>query len=274
MKTIVKMEWLKDHLGDNNIRIIDCRFDLSQPEKGLSSYIRNHIDGALFFDLDKDLSSDVQEHGGRHPLPRIEEIAEKLSTAGIDGETRVIAYDDHGGPFASRFWWMLRYLGHEKVHVLNGGFSEWEGRGYPVSEEIVHLETKTFRANIQSDLLIEMEELKSKLDKVQLLDSRELMRYEGREEPIDKIAGRIPGAMHFFWKDCFNDDGTWKSNDEQTERLRELDKAKETVVYCGSGVSACPNVLMLKEAGFQNVRLYVGSWSDWITYENPIETDK
>ncbi|MDE5411871.1 sulfurtransferase [Alkalihalobacterium chitinilyticum] len=272
MKHVVEMEWLSRHLEDPNVRIVDCRFQLGAPEEGFKAYLKDHIPGSFYFDLEKDLSSEVKEHGGRHPLPDVEELAGKLSAAGIDEHVTVIAYDDQGGPFASRMWWLLNYLGHSKAFVLNGTYSQWKEKGYHVTDKIPQLSIRNFEANIQSAFLIERSELMNKVrtknqDYI-LLDSREEKRYLGIEEPVDKIAGHIPTARHFFWKDSLTANQKWKPVEEQSMRLGGLDKDKEIIVYCGSGVTACPNVLTLKEADFTNVRLYVGSWSDWITYED------
>lgn len=279
MKHVVEMEWLSRHLEDPNVRIVDCRFQLGAPEEGFNAYLKDHIPGAFYFDLERDLSSEVKEHGGRHTLPDVEELAGKLSAAGIDEHVTVIAYDDQGGPFASRMWWLLNYLGHSKAFILNGTYSQWKENGYHVTDKIPQLSFCNFEVDIQSELLIERNELIEKVRTTNedyiLLDSREEKRYLGMEEPVDKIAGHIPTARHFFWKDTLTASQKWKTVKQQSSRLDGLDKEKEIIVYCGSGVTACPNVLTLKEADFTNVRLYVGSWSDWITYEDCIiETGK
>ncbi|MEB1806790.1 MAG: sulfurtransferase [Bacillaceae bacterium] len=272
MKHVVEMEWLSRHLEDPNIRIVDCRFQLGAPEEGFNAYLKDHIPGSFYFDLEKDLSSEVKEHGGRHPLPDVEELAGKLSAAGIDEHVTVVAYDDQGGPFASRMWWLLNYLGHSKAFVLNGTYSRWKEKGYHVTDKIPQLSIRNFEVNIQSALLIErselMEKVRTKNEDYILLDSREEKRYLGIEEPVDKIAGHIPTARHFFWKDSLTANQNWKTVEQQNRRLEGLDKDKEIIVYCGSGVTACPNVLTLKEADYTKVRLYVGSWSDWITYDD------
>ncbi|NBI27714.1 sulfurtransferase [Chengkuizengella marina] len=272
---IVEANWLKENLS--NVRVIDCRFELGNPTAGLLSYLGDHIPGALFFDLNQDMSGKVEEHGGRHPLPNIDEFCDKLSTAGIDQDTTVIAYDDQGGAFASRFWWMLTYLGHKKVGVLNGGYNLWKEENNPVTSEIPMIQKKPFIRDIHDDLLVSMKEVKERIgdDSTTIIDSREPIRYDGIEEPIDIIGGHIPSAINAFWKEGLNDQGTWKSIDEQQNRFNQIDKKKEVIVYCGSGVTACPNVLTLKEVGYENVKLYLGSWSDWITYnDNPVSTNE
>jgi thiosulfate/3-mercaptopyruvate sulfurtransferase len=276
MGNIVNMEWLAANIDQSDVRIIDCRFDLANPKAGFEEYLKSHIKGALYFDLEIDLSAPVSTHGGRHPLPDLHTLVNKLSAAGIDDKVTVIAYDDQNGAFASRFWWMLKYLGHTKVYVLNGNFSHWKQNALPVTDEIPTFERKEFIPNIQSHMAIEMSELRDKVlskdSNVILIDSREPKRYLGLEEPIDKKAGRIPGAVNYFWKESLSEDGYWKNAADLEVRFSSIPKDKEIIVYCGSGVTACPNYLSLMEAGFQNVRLYVGSWSDWISYsDNPIE---
>ncbi|MCP8968814.1 sulfurtransferase [Ectobacillus ponti] len=270
MKHIVEAGWLAERLQDSNIRIIDCRFDLGRPAWGRGAYIEGHIPGALYFDLNEDLSAPVGEHGGRHPLPDWHIFAEKLSAAGIDDGTIVVAYDSQAGAMASRLWWMLTYLGHSQVYVLNGGLQAWGDMGYPVTADVPQVERKTFLPREQTHLLLSMEHVRERIQnggEYVLLDAREPHRYAGIEEPIDRKAGHIPTAVSAFWKDGVAEDGRFKAGEEQRQRFAGLHQEKEIIVYCGSGVTACPNVLALQEAGFQNVKLYAGSFSDWISYE-------
>ena len=305
MSNIRSMEWVAERLGQKGsepIVIVDCRFVLGQPEAGRVAYEAGHLPGAIYMDLDRDLSAPVTEHGGRHPLPDWNMFAAKLGQAGISRDHAVVTYDDQGGAMASRFWWMLRYLGHQKVYVMDRGFSAWKAAGYPVetlgnettpktsvnslSDTLVHAKSTTFVATPQPHMVVSMAEVRAKLGnpQVSLIDSREHRRYLGLEEPIDKAAGHIPGARNAFWKESLTADGAWRSADELKSRFssfRDQQQShvapphdqQEIIVYCGSGVTACPNVLALEEAGFRNVRLYAGSWSDWISYtDNPIAT--
>ncbi|MCL6586488.1 MAG: sulfurtransferase [Anoxybacillus sp.] len=271
MSYIVSFDWLAERL--DAVRIIDCRFYLGNPTRGLEEYIREHIPNALYFDLEKDLSGNVQTHGGRHPLPDVSELVAKLSAAGIDQQTTVVAYDDQSGAMAARFWWLLRYLGHRHVYVLDGGYTKWKERGYPTTDAIAPVKERTFLPQYDPSLLATVDDVRKAIEDetVILVDSRERNRYLGIEEPIDRVAGHIPRAKHFFWKENFTADGFWKELNEQEKRFAALPKDARIIVYCGSGVTACPNVLALSEAGYSNVQLYVGSWSDWISYpENPI----
>jgi thiosulfate/3-mercaptopyruvate sulfurtransferase len=275
MKHIVTKEWLASQLHREDVRIIDCRFYLDDPVRGLKEYVQAHLPGASYFDLEKDLSAKIEKHGGRHPLPMIDEFVEKLSAAGIHSDTTVVVYDDQFGAMAARFWWMLRYLGHEHVYVLDGGFASWKQAGYPLSQDVPIYPRVSFEGNIQSHLLATVEEVREAVQNggAILIDSRERKRYLGIEEPIDYKAGHIPGARNVFWKEGLTEEGNWKSPEEQKKRFSFLSKEQPVIVYCGSGVTACANALALAEAEFPNVRLYVGSWSDWISYdENPIQT--
>ncbi|MFC4767855.1 sulfurtransferase [Effusibacillus consociatus] len=276
-KHLVSMECVKDQLENPKVRIIDCRFVLGQPTVGKEEYLAEHIPGAFYMDLEQDLSGPIKEHGGRHPLPDLAEFPRKLGNVGIDETVTVVAYDDQSGAMASRLWWLLQYLGHPEVYVMDGVFSQWKAKGYPVTAELPKAESKTFTAKVQKHMLVNMEEVKERIGKegTIIIDSREEKRYKGIEEPIDRVAGHIPSAVNHFWKDGLNERGTWKTRDEQKERFQAVKPSDEVIVYCGSGVTACPNVLALKEAGYTNVKLYAGSWSDWITYpENPIATKK
>jgi thiosulfate/3-mercaptopyruvate sulfurtransferase len=263
--------------GNKSVLMIDCRYKLSEPNNGFDRYKSDHIKGALYIDLEKDLSDKVEKHGGRHPLPSIHSLERTMGRLGINEDTVVVAYDDEGGAFASRLWWVLTYLGHEHVYVLGEGYTKWKSSGYAVDDVIPTYTHTQFKANPQHEMLTTQEEVLTAVQQgnATILDSREVERYLGLVEPIDRIAGRIPGAKHAFWKGNLNEDGTWKSNKELSERFNMIDKKDSVIVYCGSGVTACPNVLALTSLGYKDVKLYAGSWSDWITYEGiPIETNK
>lgn len=270
MKYVVDKEWLLKNLHEPKIAIIDCRFSLAQSEKGGQEYGESHLPGAVYFDLEKDLSGAVSEHGGRHPLPNLKEFITKLEQAGIDESTTVIAYDNGEGAFAARFWWMLQYLGHETVYVLDGGFTNWNEANYPVTSEVPVLKKAIFTANIKPELIADVEEVRAVVNgqaqDTVLIDSREEKRYLGLEEPIDKKAGRIPGAINKPWFEGLTA-GRYKSAEDQNNRFSDLPSEDQVIVYCGSGVTAAPNFLALKEAGFEKVKLYLGSFSDWISYE-------
>ncbi|WP_088102163.1 sulfurtransferase [Halalkalibacter urbisdiaboli] len=269
MKAIVEMDWVAQRVEQDSLRVIDCRFKLGDSEDGQNRYNESHIPGAVYLDLEKDLSGPIQVHGGRHPLPDLNELTSKLGAIGIDETVTVVAYDDEGGPFASRLWWLLHYLGHENVYVMNGSFSEW-AKQYKTAKKIPQFETKVFKANIKPDLLASRTDVYNmvKSRRGALIDSRETPRFEGKVEPIDKIAGHIPTAKNFFWRDVLKEQGTLKKDDELASHFATVNANDSIIVYCGSGVTACPNVLALKQLGYNSVKLYIGSWSDWISYKD------
>ncbi|WP_066059637.1 sulfurtransferase [Robertmurraya korlensis] len=270
MKFIKDKEWLLKNLDQKDVRIIDCRFALSNPELGKQEYDNSHIPGAVYFDLEKDLSSQVSSHGGRHPMPEINKLKEKLEIAGIDENTTIVAYDNGEGAYAARFWWMLTYLGHKRVYVLDGGYKNWLKSNYPTTSDVPVFDKSEFHVDVQSYLLADVKEVQEVVSSgnpnIILIDSRENKRYLGIEEPIDKKKGHIPGAINKPWMEGLRD-GYYHSMEEQKLRFSSLDPDKELIVYCGSGVTAVPNLITLKEAGFEKVRLYLGSFSDWISYE-------
>ncbi|MGR6129294.1 sulfurtransferase [Paenibacillus polymyxa] len=279
MKSIVSKRWLLARLYEPDMIIADCRSLLGQAGAGRTQFNEDHIPGAIHFDLEEDLTAPLGEHGGRHPLPDVNTLAARLSRAGINASSRIVAYDDQGGMMASRFWWLLRYLGHEQVYVLEEGYSAWKEAKFPVTSDQPIRIPSTFTPNLQPQMLTNMQEVhRVSKDSLPggssiLIDSRERPRYLGLEEPIDQAAGHIPGAVNFFWKEVLDEQGSFKNAEQLQQHFADLDPNAEIIVYCGSGVSACPNVLALNEAGFSKVRLYPGSWSDWISYEeNPVAT--
>lgn len=277
MTNTVSAEWLRERLDDETVAIADCRFALNDAAIGREAYGRGHLPRAVYWDLERDLSGPVGTHGGRHPLPSPEQLSAKLGEAGIDGSRTVVAYDDQGGAFASRLWWLLKFYGHANVYVLDGGYGRWNRLGYPITTELPAVLATSFVPQLRENWLLDAKDVRQRLGSPDtiVVDSREEKRYLGLEEPIDKVAGHIPGAVNLFWKNAFTAEGTLKPADELQSIFAGLDPSREIVVYCGSGVTACPNVLALTEAGFRNIKLYGGSWSDWITYpDNPIATGR
>ena len=277
MSYIVTSEWVSKHLEerDNDLVMVDCRFELQSPDVGKRLYIDNHLPTAVYLDLNKDLSGPTQQHGGNHPLPDMHEFAEKLGNLGIDEKTTVVVYDQANEMYAPRLWWLLTYMGHEDVYVLDGGYEKWVAEGRTVTQEIVTRTPKVFTPHIQEDEKVDMDEVKEKLSNQSaiLIDSRAKDRYLGKVEPMYSKAGHIPGAKNYFFKGVLKDNGLWKNTQEIEAHFADLPKDQEIIVSCGSGVSACPNIIALKQAGFTNVKLYPGSYSDWISYEeNNVET--
>ncbi|MFE4711656.1 sulfurtransferase [Paenibacillus sp. NPDC056722] len=261
-------------LNDPNTVFADVRFVLGEPSAGYEAYLQGHIPCAVFFDLNTDLSGPKEIHGGGHPLPDSAVFAEKLGQAGIDEEKEVIVYDDQGGSIASRLWWMLKHAGHEKVKLLSDGFSSWSQAGYPVTDEPSHPVGTKFSPRFNDSLQATITEVKTGIGQEQrvLIDSRIHDRYTGEDTSKYQKAGHIPGAINHYWEEG-SPSGVFLDGIQQRERFKAIPADREIIVYCGAGVTACPNVLALTEAGYTDVKLYVGSWSDWVSYdENPIAT--
>lgn len=322
---LITADWLLEHISHPQVIIVDCRFSLADPMAGQQSYDTGHIPGAYYLDLNRDLSSPVQRHGGRHPLPQPQALAAKLSALGVcsvnpdpsshslAAPTLVVAYDDSRFAFAARLWWLLRYYGHDQVVVLDGGYGAWQAAGYPVTSALPEMpvaQPGQFIPRLRPDWTVDIETIRQAtapptLSKTQpaqsplpvtlpfaLIDSRETERYRGEREPIDPIAGHIAGAVNAPWAEVTDASGFAQPLASQQQRwsqllgqdaveqdaleqdaleqnalgqtsAEQLDSAP--VVYCGSGVTACVNLLSLAMIG-KFARLYPGSWSDWCSY--------
>lgn len=272
MKNVVSVDWLYNRLDDEQVVPVDCRFYLQNKDRGQEEYHDAHIPGARYADLEKNLSGPVRDHGGRHPLPDIEQFVKFLESIGIDHTKTIVAYDAQNTAMAARFWWMLKYLGHEKVYVLDGGFQAWEKKNYPLTEKLPDVEKVTFTPKVQEEMVADLEEVQQGTvnGQVTLIDARDESRYLGRSEPIDPKPGHIPSAINRFFMENI-EQGKWKSPEELKQRFnKQMDQ--QVINYCGSGVTACVNILALDEIGKAS-KLYVGSWSDWSSYEDhEIET--
>jgi thiosulfate/3-mercaptopyruvate sulfurtransferase len=273
---IVSAQWLAEHLNDSEIAIADCRFALMDPHLGRNQYEAGHIPNAYYLDLNQDLSSPVKKHGGRHPLPDPRKLAAKLSTMGITSSTFLVAYDDSRFAFAARLWWLLKYLGHDHVAVLDGGFSNWQTAGYPITSIVPEPKSGNFVSHPCEERVVDISTVNAKkeLPNVALIDSREPERYRAEQEPIDPVAGHIPGAVNYPWQEVTTDQGFLRSPEElrahfgslRSDRWHSLESKDELLVYCGSGVTACVNLLALTATGINTGKLYAGSWSDWCSY--------
>jgi len=270
---VITAPWLKEKLEQNpepqDLVIIDCRFSLADINLGRQQYKTSHIPGAYYLDLNQDLSSPVQKHGGRHPLPNPEKLAAKLASMGvIFGKTLVVAYDDSRFAFAARLWWLLRYLGHNGIVLLDGGFSGWQNLAYPVTTTLPHPQLGKFSPQLRPEMLVDIQQVKARKDQPQiaLIDSREPERYRGEREPIDPVAGCIPGALNYPWQEAIDAQGYVQLPVVHQERWERLQETTGIIVYCGSGVTACVNLLSLEMAGIKTGKLYAGSWSDWCSY--------
>ncbi len=268
--TVISTAELARHLDNANWVIVDCRFALDNTERGSQDYAAAHIPGAVYAHLDHDLSGKVI-HGetGRHPLPTVEHAAQTFGAWGIASGVQVVAYDDNNGSYAARLWWLLRWLGHENVAVLDGGWAAWKREELPISTSVQARIPATFEAAPDDNLIADtasVEHLRQDAA-YRVVDSRAPERYRGDVEPIDPVAGHIPGAINLPFAANVNPDGTFKSPDELRSRFGTLlhdVPAEQTVFYCGSGVTAAHNVLSYAHAGLGDARLYPGSWSEWI----------
>jgi len=248
-------------------RVFDCRHDLAKPELGESQYREAHIPGALFASLDRDLSAPKTGKNGRHPLPDPKTLGEWLGRSGVKASDQVVCYDAANGAMAARLWWMLRWVGHDAVAVLDGGFSKWLAEGRPVTADVPQPQPTQFEVRVRSDLTVDVAAIAKTLRKRILLDARAPARYRGEQEPIDPVAGRIPGALNRFNMDNVRGDGRFKSPEDLKRDFQQVLGARapsEVVNYCGSGVAACHNLLAMELAGLGGGKLYAGSWSEWI----------
>ncbi len=270
-RPLISVEQLRDLMAQERMVLADCRFNLANSGAGREAYLESHLPGAIYFHLDEDLSSPVGPHGGRHPLPEPEVLAAKLGRAGIGPGVRVVAYDDNGA-MAARFWWLLTWLGHDEVAVLDGGFAAWVAAGLPVTADESRPKAGSFVPQPRREMIAEMPEVRERPAGVAVVDARSPQRFAGEPDPLDEKQGHIPGAVNRFWGDALRPDGFWRPPAEQLERFAGLPAGHDVIHHCGSGVTACPNLLAMALAGLPMGRLYPGSWSDWCTWpENPVE---
>jgi thiosulfate/3-mercaptopyruvate sulfurtransferase len=261
--TLVSTAELAAHLAD--WRIFDCRHDLAKPELGEQQYRTSHIPGALFASLDRDLSAPKNGRNGRHPLPDPKRFSETLSRWGIHSGDQIVCYDGGPGAMAARLWWMLRWVGHDAVAVLDGGFAKWTKEARPVTADVPAFKQTGYAIRLRPEMSVPADQVLK--EPMLLVDARSPARYRGDQEPIDPVAGRIPGALNRFNMDNLNADGTLKPAAQLRRELEHVlggRKPAEVVNYCGSGVAACHNLLALEVAGLPGARLYAGSWSEWI----------
>lgn len=266
--TLISAHDLLPHLNDPLFRIVDCRFNLADTSWGETEYGKSHIPGAVYAHLDRDLSSPViPGKTGRHPLPDTDKLVALFSSWGIEPHTQVVVYDQGAGGIAARLWWLLRWLGHDQVAVLDGGWGKWTETGNPVSEAPFMGTTCIFQKKPQKDYVVESATLAQNLSGFFLIDAREKPRYLGETEPIDPVAGHIPGAKSLPFAGNIGKDGYFLLPEELKKRFTEVlgdTNPEKAVTYCGSGVTACHNLLAMAHAGLGMGKLYAGSWSEWI----------
>lgn len=272
--TLIEPAELAVHTADTNWVVVDCRFDLTRPEWGAGAYAQGHVSNAIYAHLDRDLSGPVTSTSGRHPLPSVEAFVATLSRWGVDENVQVVAYDQSNGAHAARLWWLLRWVGHSRVAVLNGGFAAWQQAGLPVSQQPGVRQPRNFHPKGAFGGVVSTAEL----EKLQaagglatgervLVDARAADRFAGQNETIDPVAGHVPGAInHPFAR---NLDARGRFLPAETLRSQWLEalrgqSSSKVIAMCGSGVTACHNLLALENAGLPGAQLYAGSWSEWI----------
>ncbi|MGM0633914.1 MAG: sulfurtransferase [Pseudomonadota bacterium] len=277
MTQLISAPTLASLLPDPGLLLFDTRASLQDSEQGRRAYAESHIPGALFLDLEEDLSGPIiPGETGRHPLPDPDVLEARLRGLGLRQQDRVVVYDDGPGFFAARLWWLLRWMGMERVQVLDGGFQAWTLEALPLSDRHRPREWPgDFCATLAHDRTITADEVMQHLDsgRLDLIDARAPERYRGEQEPIDPVAGHIPGAHCLPCAGNLDEKGRFLPRDQLRQRFHELPSQDDLVSYCGSGVTACHNILAAVEAGLREPRLYPGSWSEWITNpDRPVST--
>lgn len=269
---LISVAELRGQLG-KGVLVFDCRFNLAtnpSAESGYSVYRQGHIPGAFYLDLEQDLSGPIEQHGGRHPLPSPEAFTQRMRARGLGPITSVVVYDDSRMAYAARAWWLLRYFGHADVRILDGGYRAWIAAGGAADRREPALKQGIFTAHPVVDWTRDYAAIRSAPENFTLIDSREPRRYQGIEEPIDPIAGHIPGALNYPWQEVTDDNGFFKPEEWHQQRWAAVRDSNEVTVYCGSGVTACVNLLSLEVSGIA-ARLYPGSWSDWCSYQSAVD---
>ncbi len=267
--TLIQCEDLNNHIGDEGWLIFDCRFNLADPAKGERLYAESHIPGSIYAHLDERLSSPITPHSGRHPMPDPASFNAWLSACGVTAQTQIVVYDDTFGAMATRLWWLMKCLGHRKVALLDGGWQAWSNGQYALDSQAPRLRPSNFNLKMNGSFLFDTEKVMANLktNEYLIIDVRAKERFLGENEPIDPVAGHIPGAINMPLTENLDDSGFYKPVDVLREMYSPVcDQWSELkqVYMCGSGVTACHSVLAMTIAGFAMPKLYTGSWSEWI----------
>lgn len=272
--TLIDCDTLHRHQQDPAWIVVDCRFDLMHPQAGRAAYFAGHIAGAVYADLSRDLSAPESPTSGRHPLPDPEKFVQQLGHWGINNRSQVIVYDAGNGGYAVRLWWMLRWLGHEAVALLDGGLAAWQAQELPLTTQLAHPAPTQFTPAMRTDSEVNMAQVQDGIQDGTLVvvDARTAVRYAGEMEPIDPVAGHIPTALNYPFEANLDAQGRFLSPEQLRARFADLATRPERVVHmCGSGVTACHNLLAMEIAGLSGSKLYAGSWSEWVRHnENPV----
>jgi len=278
LETLIDTDQLTENLDNPKFVIFDCRHELTNPEYGDKVYAQSHLPNAHFASVDRDLSSHPTGNNGRHPMPEADQFARWLGSKGVTSGVQVVGYDNAAGVYASRLWWLLRWLGHDEVAVLDGGWNAWLAAGGPTTKEVPTAVPANFSPQVR-DMNVDAAYVLEKLNSgnMRVIDARSNDRFHGQNETIDPVGGHIPGALNRFFKNNVGDDGRFRPGLElkgEFEALIGNTPVKNIVHQCGSGVSACHNLLAMELAGMGGSRLYPGSWSEWVADPSrPVATD-
>jgi thiosulfate/3-mercaptopyruvate sulfurtransferase len=267
--TLISVADVAAHLHDANWLIVDCRFELGKPSVGEAAYVAGHIPGAVYAHLDRDLASAITPTTGRHPLPSPQDFADTLGRWGVTPETQVVAYDADNGAYAARLWWLLRWVGHRRVAVLDGGYKAWLAAGQPTSTDAPQRTRTKFEVHPDRTAWLDADEVAARLrsGNWRLLDARAPERFAGAVEPIDPVAGHVPGARNHPFALDLDSSGRFLAPEELRARFEKSQEGindAHTIAMCGSGVTACHLLLAMEAAGKPGAKLYAGSWSEWI----------
>ena len=268
MKNFVTTSWLKDNLNKGNLVVFDVRYQLGNEDYGLEEYGKGHIEGAIFVPMEGILTGEVKAHGGRHPLPDLNDFASNMEKFGVDDGKTVVVYDDGELAMAGRLWWMLKYIGKKEVFILKGGIKEWTEKGYGLSREKVEpARGGALTINKKPGMVADVEDVRKAIgDAGQVIvDSRTPDRYRGEIEPIDRIPGHIPTAVNYPWTELVEDLGDM-DHEKLAAHYSDLGRYDRILVHCGSGITGTVNIMFMDEVGLEPV-LYLGGYSDWISYE-------
>ena len=268
-QTIISVEDLNKNLNTQDWLIFDCRFILKDPEGGLKKFNQGHIPGAQYADMDKDLASPMTSTSGRHPLPNPDEFINKLQSWGVNNTSQIICYDDMSGAFAARMWWLLKWLGHNDVAVLDGGIDKWTANNLTLETDTQQKAAGSFSGQANNDMWVDVEFVQKELaeNNINLLDARSAERFTAKDTKTDPVAGHVPGAMSYPFAENLSKQGVFLPLEELQKRFAPMllsSEKKEVINMCGSGVTACHNLLAMSIAELPMTRLFVGSWSEWI----------
>lgn len=269
MKNFITASWLKDNLSRENLLVFDVRYELGNEDYGQEEYEKGHIEGAIFVPMEEILTGEVKEHGGRHPLPDLKIFASNMESFGVDDGKTIVVYDDGELAMAGRLWWMLKYIGKEEVFILKGGIGGWKKKGFSLTtDEAKPVKGHSLSIRVKDEMIADVEDVRKAIvrDDQVVVDSRTPDRYRGEIEPIDRIPGHIPSAVNYPWTQLVEDLSDADS-EELTAHYSGLGKFEKILVHCGSGITGTVNIMFMEEVGLKPV-LYLGGYSDWISYED------